>query len=57
MISKPCVLVINTRFGHVCAPLPFDSIAAAVRYAKGENGGYWFRVFVGSRVVRRGYCG
>lgn len=55
MKTKECMLAINTRNGHICAQRHFDSIADAVRYAK-DSGGFYYRVFVDGKVVRKGFC-
>lgn len=55
--SIPCRLIINTRWGHCCTPMDFPSITAAVRYARGGNGGFAYRVVsVDGKLIRRGFC-
>lgn len=56
-MKKPieCVVVVNTRWGHVCQPYHAKSIAEGVRWAR-ESGGFVYRVFVNGKVVRRGFC-
>jgi len=57
MKAKPCELIVNTRWtGHICQPMKFPSIAEAVRWAKGGNGGFWYRIYVDGKKVRQGYC-
>lgn len=50
-----CRLVMNTALGRISDFGEHPSIAAAVRAAK-ESGYFAYRVFVGKKVVRRGFC-
>lgn len=56
--ATPCTLLVNNRWGYVATPQQFPSIRAAVRCAHGDESTGWFayRVCVGGKVVRRGYC-
>ena len=52
---KKCRLLVNTSFGSIADFGEFPSIAAAVRVAK-DSGYFRYRVFVGGKVVRQGFC-
>ena len=54
-MRKPCTVVVNTRNGHIITPFTAPSIAEGVRRAK-ESAGFAYRVFVGHKMVRSGYC-
>lgn len=51
----PCKVVCNTRSGYLATPHDAPSIAAGVRMGK-ESGWFRYRVFVGGRCVRQGFC-
>jgi hypothetical protein len=53
--SVECTLIVNTSNGHNCQPIKCKSIASAVRIGK-SSCGFAYRVFVGNKVVRSGYC-
>ena len=53
--ATPCKVVCNARNGYVPAIHEAPSIAAGVRWAK-ESPWFRYRVFVGGRCVRRGFC-
>ena len=53
--SIKCRLVLNTAMGRITDFGEYPSIAAAVRAAK-ESGYFRYRVFVGGKVVRQGFC-
>ena len=50
-----CRLVVNTTFGSIADFGEYPSIAAAVRAAH-DSGYFRYRIFVGNRVVRQGFC-
>jgi len=56
MKGKACELVVNTRFGRICQPLPFDTIAEAERFARTTEYGFHFRIYADNKVVRSGFC-
>lgn len=49
----PCILIMNTRNGHVLAPIQCSSIREALRTAK-ENG-LAYRIFVNGEQVKQGW--
>lgn len=49
-----CTCVVNTRNGY-CFTQKCKSIREAVAWAK-DSFGFAYRVFVGNKVVRSGYC-
>ena len=53
--SIKCRLVVNTALGSINDFGEYPSIAAAVRAAKG-SGYFRYRIFVGNKVVREGFC-
>lgn len=50
-----CTCIVNTRNGYCFAPEKFQSINKAVEYGK-TSCGFAYRVIVGTKVVRSGYC-
>ena len=50
-----CRLVLNTAMGRITDFGEYPSIAAAVRTAR-ESGYFRYRIFVGNKVVREGFC-
>lgn len=50
--SKPCTVILNTRWGYCLAPYPCKSIKEAVDY--GKSSGMAYRVFADGKIVRRG---
>lgn len=55
MKAQQCKLVVNSRWGYIFTPITCKSINEAVRMGK-ESMGFAYRVFVGTKVVRSGYC-
>lgn len=53
--SIKCRLVLNTAMGSINDFGEYPSIAAAVRAAK-DSGYFRYRIFVGNKVVREGFC-
>lgn len=53
MNGKPCTLVLNTKWGYCMTPQNCNSIAAALKIAK--KSGMAYRIFVGGKVVKRGW--
>ena len=52
-----CKLIVNTSNGYCCAPREFDSINAAVRYAREDAVGFAWRLFdLNGKLIRRGFC-
>lgn len=49
-----CTCVVNTRNGY-CFTQKCKSISDAIAWAK-DSFGFAYRVFVGNKVVRSGYC-
>lgn len=56
MKAQECKLVVNNRWGYVYTPIKCKSINEAVREGRNYYGGFAYRVFVGTKVVRSGYC-
>ena len=55
MKAKECTLIINTCSGYIISEVKCKSIREAVREAK-EGFGFAYRIFVGNKVVKSGYC-
>jgi hypothetical protein len=55
MKAKQCTLVVNDKWGYCFTEVKCKSINEAVRIGK-EYMGFAYRVFVGTKVVRSGYC-
>lgn len=55
--AKKCVLFMNTANGRSAEPQECRSIAEAVRIARESDLYFAYRVVIGYRIVRRGYCG
>ncbi len=50
-----CTCVVNTRNGYCLTPKKCKSISEAIAWAK-DSFGFAYRIFVGNKVVRSGYC-
>ena len=56
MKAKECTLIVNNTWGYSYTPIKCKSIAEAKRKGWEFFGGFCFKVFVGKKVVYRGYC-
>ena len=50
-----CKVICNTKWGYCMTPREFPSIRQAVGHAR-NSGCFAYRVFVGGKVVRSGFC-
>lgn len=55
MKAKECTLIINTRSGYIVSEVKCKSIREAVREAK-EGIGFAYRIFVGNKCIKSGFC-
>lgn len=53
--SIPCKVVCYGRWGHMATPYEAPSIAEGIRWAK-SSGWDGYLIFVGNKIVRRGFC-
>ena len=52
-----CKLIVNSSRGYCYTPREFDSINAAVRYAREDAVGFaWRLVDLNGKLIRRGFC-
>lgn len=50
-----CTVYVNSRNGYEFTPKKCDSITEAVKYAR-EYAGFYYRIYVNDRIVRKGFC-
>ena len=56
MKAQKCTLVVNNRWGFDFTPIKCKSINEAHKKGRDFYGGFAFRIFVGKKVVKSGYC-
>ena len=53
----PCRLIINSPRGYIFAPIEFQSVNQAVKYARSDVGGFAWRLFnLEGKLIKRGFC-
>ena len=57
MKAIPCKLIVNNSYGYCYSPMEFNSINAAVNYARHDTTGFAWRLFnMDGKLIKRGFC-